>query len=70
MNKRRMGRIDKESKIYDNSNMPFSFSKPFKHKSRVIYYECSKCGYGAFIGKNTVMYTCLGCGKLEKVKKN
>jgi len=65
-----MARIDKEAKMYDNSNMPFSFGKPTKHKPRDVYHECSHCGYGAFIGKYTVMYTCLGCGALERVDKD
>lgn len=60
-------KIHKESKVADNKNLPFTFSKPIR-KSYTLF-ECVECGKVISASKNTYMLACSECKKLTKVRK-
>ena len=63
-------RIHKESKFADdNKNLPFTFSKPFKSKSRPSIVECNNCGNIIMGTLHTVGIICRKCGKFSKVSE-
>jgi hypothetical protein len=57
-------RIHKESKIADNKNLPFTFSKP-KIPGRSSYFYCNNCGYTFSASVNTVGVVCNECKKFS-----
>lgn len=61
-------KIHRESKLADQKNLPFTFSKP-EHPRKQALFGCSECGYIFFAPKNTVMIICSKCKKLSKVEK-
>ena len=62
-------KIHKESKFAeDHKNLPFSFSKPRRLGSQVLF-RCSECGHVFLASKNTVMCICSKCKKAAKVER-
>lgn len=63
-------RIHKESKFADdNKNLPFTFSKPSKLKSRPLVVQCDNCGNITTGTLHTVGIICIKCGKFSKVSE-
>lgn len=60
-------RIHRESKIADNKNLPFTFSKPKKAKKQITA-KCKNCGYIASVPQNTVGMICPECKKYSAVE--
>ena len=67
-NKRHGEKIRKESKMADQKNLPFKFSKPKKSAPPAVF-ECSGCGRLFSASKNTVMVICPVCKKLTTARK-
>jgi DNA-directed RNA polymerase subunit RPC12/RpoP len=61
-------KIHRESKVSDNKNLPFQFSKPPKNK-RHEWFECVECGRVISAPVNTIMYACPDCKKATKVER-
>jgi len=61
-------KIHKESKQFDNKNLPFTLSKPQRRTGHNAF-ECEGCGYIMWLPKNTVMVICSECNKLKNVKE-
>lgn len=57
-------RIHEESKLSDNKNLPFTFSKPRK-SGRSSYFTCDNCGYTFSAATNTVGVVCNECKKFS-----
>jgi hypothetical protein len=57
-------RIHTESKVADNKNLPFTFSKPRK-PGRQSYFICDNCGYIFNSSINTVGVVCNECKKFS-----
>jgi rubrerythrin len=66
--KKHRERIHKESKIADNKNLPFNFSKP-KKAGRQNYFQCVNCGYTFSASINTVGVVCNECKKFSICKE-
>lgn len=60
-------KIHKESKLEDQKNLPFAFSKPGRG-GKQRQFKC-ECGHIFLASKNTVMVICSKCKKLSKVEK-
>jgi len=60
-------KIHKESKIADDKNLPYTFSKPIRKS--YAWFECVECGKVLNAPKNTYMLACSCCKKLTKVRK-
>lgn len=62
-------KIHRESKfVDDNKNLPFEFSKPYKHKkSKTV--KCLNCGYITSVPINTVGMVCHECKKYSSVEE-
>lgn len=60
-------RIHRESKIADDKNLPFTFSKPRRSK-RQVTARCKNCGYIASVPQNTVGLICPECKKYSNVE--
>jgi len=60
-------KIHRESKLDDQKNLPFTFSKP-KRGGKQSLFKCG-CGHVFLASKNTVMVICSRCKKLSKVEK-
>jgi hypothetical protein len=60
-------KIHKGSKIANDKNLPYNFSKPKRQASS--YFECEECGREFAAGKNTVMVICPDCKKVTKARK-
>ena len=61
-------KIHRESKLTDQKNLPFTFSRP-RCSGKQVLFECNECGHVFFASKNTVMIICSKCKKLSKVEK-
>ena len=62
-------KIHRESKEMDKyGNLPYSFSKPKKHKKQSLF-ECENCGHITYAPKNTIMIVCSECKEAAKVKE-
>ena len=61
-------RIHKESKIMDNKNLPFSFSKPPKTNKTVVAKFCSNCGHKVFVSRNSISIICSSCKTFSSLK--
>ena len=59
-------RIHKESKIADNKNLPFTFSKP--RRTRHTTGRCKSCGYTTSVSVNAVGLICPECNKYSAVE--
>lgn len=60
-------KIHRESKLDDQKNLPFTFSKP-KRGGKQNQFKC-ECGHVFLASKNTVMVICSKCKQLSKVEK-
>ena len=65
---RHRDRIHRESKQYDNMNLPFTFSKPMR-SGKSIVVECTNCGHITSAPKNTIGIICNWCSKYSSVKE-
>jgi len=61
-------KIHRESKLADQKNLPFTFSKP-KQGGKQVWFRCAECNYIFSASKNTVLVICRECKKLTKVEK-
>lgn len=63
-------RIHKESKFADDTkNLPFTFSKPFKSKTRSSFVKCNNCGNITTGTLHTIGIICRRCSKYSKVSE-
>jgi len=65
--KKHRERIHNESKSADNKNLPFTFRKPIKPRSRATYLRCNNCGHIVSASLNTVGIICNNCKKYSSV---
>lgn len=59
--------IHKQSKAADHKNLPFTFSKPTKHRPSNREAICPECERVSYVSEYTRIIICT-CGKLYKVK--
>ena len=59
-------RIHRESRISDQKNLPFTFSKP-KKSSRSKVVSCNNCGHIGIANINTVGKICRCCSEYSSV---
>jgi len=60
-------KIHKESKVFDQKNLPYTISRPNIRKC-YTGFECVDCGYVFSGSKNTTMVICPYCKKLTSVR--
>jgi len=60
-------RIHRESKISNNKELPFTFSKPYKPTGRVSIKLCAECGHAASVKESTISMICSSCKQYVKV---
>lgn len=59
-------KIHKESKMADQKNLPFTFSKPIRRTCHDTF-RCEGCGHIMYLPRNSVMVICSNCNELRKV---
>lgn len=55
-------------RIDNNSNLPFTFSKPTKSKPSNVYLKCSSCDKDIYVTIDAIVTICGSCGNLNRVK--